>query len=501
MMQFRGYGILPVENNGYLQPFTFTQGKKLTGENLLLLNGKSLQPGVHYYPLAFSGNGNGNSAVLMDVGFGIHAPALGHDDYTDIRSRLNGIDHPVFLISISNPESSNPHSQYAPYADLRTKVQTAVMFGASAVVFYNTDSLLTDPDSSLAYKSVAESVPVMFLTASGMQRLKEAKNTMDYSVHLEPISYTGYNVIGWINNNAPHTVVIGAHYDHLGNGAFGGSLHRGEQPEIHNGADDNASGTAMMIELGRQLKASGLKNNNYLFIGFSGEELGLYGSNYYAKNPWIPHDQVNYMINFDMVGRLDTQSRKLGLNGTGTSPAWQIVTRIEAGDLNIKTSESGVGPSDHTSFYLHDIPVLHFFSGTHNDYHKPADDEWKINYSGMADINQFVLALIDSLDDLGKLQFQKTKEDTMQVPQFTVTLGVVPDYMFDGRGMRIDGVTEGKPASKAGLKTGDVVIKLGDTEVFDMMSYMKALSLFKKGDRTTVVILRDNEELSADVQF
>jgi C-terminal processing protease CtpA/Prc len=202
-----------------------------------------------------------------------------------------------------------------------------------------------------------------------------------------------------------------------------------------------------------------------------------------------------------MVGRLDPADNILAINGTGTSSAWHVLPKIQIDSMKIKTSESGVGPSDHTSFYLKDIPVLHFFTGTHDDYHKPSDDEYKINYDGIADVNDYVFALIDSLDDYGKIDFQKTKEDTMTAPKFTVTLGVVPDYMYDGKGMRIDGVTEGKPASNAGLKTGDVVIRLGEIEIVDMMSYMKGLAQFKKGDKTTVKVLRDGSEVELEIQF
>ena len=187
---------------------------------------------------------------------------------------------------------------------------------------------------------------------------------------------TGRNVVAYIDHNAPRTVIIGAHYDHLGYGDFG-SLHRGER-EIHNGADDNASGVAVMIDLARKLKNAN-KNNNYLFIAFSGEELGLLGSNYFVKNPTINLEDANLMINMDMIGRLK-EDKTLAVYGVGTSPVLKGAIDASNKGFKLKENQSGVGPSDQTSFYLNDIPVLHFFTGQHEDYHKPSDDPEKLNY-------------------------------------------------------------------------------------------------------------------------
>ncbi len=309
----------------------------------------------------------------------------------------------------------------------------------------------------------------------------------------------GRNVAGFMDNGAKTTVIIGAHYDHLGYGEYG-SLHTGE-PAIHNGADDNASGVALMLQLAEKLKTTN-KSNNYLFIAFSGEERGLWGSNFFAKEPTLKLDDVNYMINLDMVGRLNEEN-KLAINGTGTSPVWkETLERLMNGRFSLVLSESGVGPSDHTSFYLKDIPVLHFFTGQHDDYHRPSDDVEKINFEGMNQIAMYIFNLISELDDDGQIEFTKTKdEDSKKAPKFSVTLGVVPDYLYDGKGMRISGVKEGRTAENAGLIEGDIVIKMGDIEVVDMMSYMKGLSAFKEGDKTTVVIIRDEKELKKKVKF
>ena len=309
---------------------------------------------------------------------------------------------------------------------------------------------------------------------------------------------TGTNVIGFIDNEAATTVILGAHYDHLGMGGES-SLHRGDAA-IHNGADDNASGVAVLMQLAQKLEEGELKGNNYLIMAFSGEEIGLLGSNYFAKNPTVELENVNYMINMDMVGRL-RDSKVLSVSGTGTAPIWPQVLNASNQDFELVLKESGVGPSDHTSFYLQDIPVLHFFTGQHEDYHKPTDDADKLNYEGMEKITSYIMAVITELDDDDKLAFQKTKNESEEVPRFKVALGVIPDYLYDGKGMRIDGVSEEKPAQRAGLQKGDVVVKMGDSTVVDMMSYMRALSAFEEGDSTTVVVDRNGEKISVNITF
>jgi len=309
---------------------------------------------------------------------------------------------------------------------------------------------------------------------------------------------TGRNVLGFIDNNAKQTIVIGAHYDHLGLGNEG-SLYRGKEKAIHNGADDNASGVGLMLNLASRLKNTNT-SNNYLFIAFSGEEMGLLGSNYFVKNPTINKGAIDYMVNMDMVGRLKTDS-SLAVYGVGTSPVFKDIIELHNNKFKLIEKESGVGPSDHTSFYLADIPVLHFFTGQHEDYHKPSDDSDKLNYEGMNRISDYIFDIITDLDDNGKLTFKKTKNESEETPRFKVSLGVVPDYLFDGKGMRIDGISEDKPAIKAGLQKGDIVVQLGDSTVVDMMSYMKALSVFEAGNTTKVVVLRKGKNITFDVSF
>jgi Zn-dependent M28 family amino/carboxypeptidase len=320
-----------------------------------------------------------------------------------------------------------------------------------------------------------------------------------YNENNEKGTITGRNVLGYIDNKAENTIVIGAHYDHLGMGQDG-SLHRGE-PMVHNGADDNASGVAVMLYLADKLKEAN-KNNNYLFIAFSGEEMGLLGSNYFVKNPTIDLTKVNYMINMDMVGRLK-KNKALAIYGIGTSPVWkEIIEKANVKDtFNLKLNESGVGPSDHTSFYLQDIPVLHLFTGQHVDYHKPSDDFEKLNYEGMLEISNYIFRIISEINSQEKIAFTKTVNESDDTPRFKVTLGVIPDYLFDGKGMRIDGISENRPAQKAGLQKGDIVIQLGEHEVTDMKTYMRALSKFENGNNTTVKVNRNGETIEAEITF
>jgi aminopeptidase YwaD len=204
----------------------------------------------------------------------------------------------------------------------------------------------------------------------------------------------------------------------------------------------------------------------------------------------------------DMIGRLNDSTKKAVVYGVGTAPEFvSIIDKIKT-DLSIKKDSSGIGPSDHTSFYLKNLPVLHFFSGQHSDYHKPSDDEAKINYNGEVQILQLIVAVIDATNKLPKLKFTPTKNiDKDNTPSFKVTMGVMPDYTYEGKGLHIDGVTENKPAFKAGIVKDDIVIQLGEYKVDTIQDYMKALSKYKKGDSTTVKVLRKDKEIILNITF
>lgn len=310
------------------------------------------------------------------------------------------------------------------------------------------------------------------------------------------------NVVGFLDNKAPYTIVIGAHYDHLGLGKDHNSLDANPEGKIHNGADDNASGTAGVIELAKYFASNKtIEPFNFLFICFSGEELGLLGSKKYVDNSDVELSKMNYMINMDMIGRLNDSTKKVIVYGVGTSPVLVPIIDSVKSNFSIKKDSSGIGPSDQTSFYLKDIPVLHFFTGQHSDYHKPSDDADKINYKGEAEVLNYISQIIEKTFHYPKMQFSKTRNPDTGKSSFKVTMGVMPDYTFEGDGMRIDGVTDNKPAFKAGVLKGDVVKKLGGVEVKDVQGYMKALSTYKKGDETTVEVLRNGELKTLKLTF
>lgn len=312
------------------------------------------------------------------------------------------------------------------------------------------------------------------------------------------------NVIGYLYNNAPYTIIIGGHYDHLGTGEDGNSLDGHADGKIHNGADDNASGTAGVIELAHYLATNKTTEKfNFLFICFSGEELGLFGSNYFCEHPTIDLSKVTCMFNMDMIGRLVTDKPVLTISGTGTCAEFEPALKtFRSAALDLKLDSAGVGPSDHTSFYNKQIPALHFFTGTHLDYHKPSDDADKINYQGTEAVLNIIAGLIEKLPSDRKLDFLKTRNPSMGgTPAFKVTLGIMPSYGNSEDGMKVEAVLDGKPGMKAGMKDGDIITAIGAYPVKEIQTYMEALSKFKKGDKTIIKIRRGSENLELNVEF
>lgn len=325
----------------------------------------------------------------------------------------------------------------------------------------------------------------------------------DDSGEFSDVERIARNVAGVVpGSEEPETyLVIGAHYDHLGMGRFG-SLYGRSDSLVHNGADDNASGTSGVLELAHWFSRNPPRRS-LLFLAFSGEEMGLLGSRHYVENPTVPIDSVMAMINLDMIGRLE--ENRLLIFGTGTSEGWsEILGAVETDSLRIESVPDGSGASDHTSFYDRGIPVLHYFTDTHSDYHRPSDDPPYINYEGEGRILVHLRRVISVLDTLDRSRLAYTeapmsgqRDAVMEGP----TLGVTPDYGFDAAGMRISGIRGGGPADRAGLRGGDIIIRLGDREVTDIYDYMEALSAFSEGDRTTVTVLREGREQVLDLRF
>jgi Zn-dependent M28 family amino/carboxypeptidase len=326
-----------------------------------------------------------------------------------------------------------------------------------------------------------------------------------YSVEGNAHTVTGRNVIGFLDNGAAQTIVVGAHYDHLGKGYQSGSLSPDSKNKIHNGADDNASGTTGLIELAGYFSANGKnEKHNLLFMAFSGEELGLLGSKYFTESPTIALNTVSSMINMDMIGRLD-DAKGVIISGWGTSPVWGklLPALAEQNKIRYTVDSSGVGASDHTSFYLKNIPVVQFFTGSHGDYHKISDDADKINFNGEAKILKLVAGLIDKLDQEAKPEFVEAgnPHTARTTSNFKVTLGVMPDYSFQGKGLKIDGVSKGRPAEAAGILTGDIILKLAGKDIETIYDYMEILGNHEKGQKVDAVLLRGNNQKTVQVTF
>ena len=483
--EFKKSGLIAKGENGtYIQPFEVYEGKQVDPSTYLMINRNTLQLDKDYFPLSFSAN------TKTETSGAIALPEGGAAWFFDLKELLE-------------ENKNNPHFDLEDA--IIKQVNKVSSRGAAALLIYNSSAIKDDLKFEPKSKTEHVKIPVLYISKEIKEKYFTNETTsaeINAQVSISDKKRIGHNVIGYIDNGAANTVILGAHYDHLGYGEDHNSLYTGSTAQIHNGADDNASGTAALIELSKQIKKSKLKNNNYLFIAFSGEELGLYGSKYFTEHATIDIANANYMINMDMVGRLNDSTHGLTIGGYGTSPVWGAGILAKDKYLKINFDSSGTGPSDHTSFYRKDIPVLFFFTGAHSDYHKPSDDADKINYAGELVILKFIYKVIESSNKKGKLAFTKTRETQAQGRRsFSVSLGIMPDYTFSGTGVRADGISEGKLAEKAGMKTGDIIIQIGDFKIPDVQGYMQTLGKFKKGDATKVTVKRGTEEIAFDIVF
>jgi hypothetical protein len=477
--QYAQMGIGPKGTSGYLQKFEINEGLQMDPSTHFTVNNIQLKIEKDFFPLATSAS----TSVTGNPAMALHEK--GQPWFKDIKEALE-------------ENKSNPHFDVEAW--IKNEVTTAASKGATSFIVYNTGSIVDNIQFNKNDKSAAFSIPVIYLTAAGLLYFTDPSATLNIQlkVHIVEKKRAATNVAAYIHNGAANTVVIGAHYDHLGYNEDKNALDTGHV--IHNGADDNASGTSALLEIARLLQQKSPKHNNYLFLHFSGEELGLLGSKYWIENPTMP-GAINYMINMDMVGRYDT-SHKLTVGGYGTSSKWSQIWKAVSTSLVVKFDSTGSGPSDHASFYRAGVPVQFFFTGSHPDYHKASDDADKINYEATAQIVTLAYQMMGITDSLPKLDFIKTTEPQMgRSTKFTVSLGVIPDYGYSGTGMRIDGVSPGKLAEKLGVQAGDILLQLGDYKFVDVNSYMQTLSKFKKGDQTMLRIKRGAEEISFSVLF
>lgn len=457
---------IPAWKGNYTQPFTFVEGRKMGSGNLLRIDGKTVSDPSLFFPMPWSGNGEVKNITLT----------------------------PLFQDTAT---ITDPHFDWnkAAYKEAKALAKS----GAKAIVF--TAPLRAQKTVRFNAKSDQEALDIP-VTVYFTDAPKAAAGTNDQvQTQVDRQTAPAANFAAYLDNGAPYTIVIGAHYDHLGHGEDGNSLlaNAAHLREIHNGADDNASGTAGLMLLAQRIRNSGKRNYNYLFAHFSGEELGLLGSKAFVKQLGLDSTNTAAMINLDMIGRLSDSSRALQIGGVGTSPVWPAL--LPQNGFKVSVDSAGIGPSDHTSFYTAGIPVLFLFTGAHSDYHKPTDDAEKVNYKGIHDIISALDTMLQRLDKMPKPQFTATRNTETARVSFKVTLGIMPDYSFTEGGVRVDGVTDGRPAAKAGVKAGDILQQLGDLKIGGMQSYMEALGSFKPGQTVPLKIQRNGKTETLSVTF
>ncbi len=490
-------------DGAYLQQFNITDGIKLGEDNYLLINNKSYKLLEDYFPINASGNGK-LSGEIIRVGWGYVSLNKQYDDYEFFLNDATDkeLKGKIFAIEMGIPPLLKNEKINDFMGSIEGKVKLAVEKGAVAVILIKSDNDIIKPSLDMYRFEQAFSIPVIYVDQRAYKTVMDSNNSVaEIAVEIEKNTKTAYNVIAYLDNKAPKTIVIGAHFDHLG---YGSPISRYKGgPAIHPGADDNASGVSAMLEVAKHLKCNNFKEFNVIFIAFSAEEKGLLGSNYFVKSQAYPLDKINYMLNLDMIGRIDTAEKILTLIGTATSPLWKdIIDKTKSDYINVKISENATGGSDHASFYVNDIPVIFFFSGLHDDYHKPADVIGKLNFDGIYNTVLYIINLIDNSKSYDKLPYYKAPtEASVSKRNSTVTLGIIPDHAYDGVGLRVSDVTDDKPAAKGGVLKGDIIIKIDDNDIRDIYSYMNALKLYRAGSKARIQLERNKEIIKLDITF
>ncbi len=550
----------------YLQPFPYVASVELGKNNLIAFDPKKgpndlvgFTVGKDWMPLGFSSNGGVAGASTVFAGYGISSAELKYDDYA-----VSNVKDRVAIVLEGTPDGDNPHGQFTQAGQIRFKAAAARAAGAQALlIIASEDKLSDDRLSHLAYDNAGEAgIPIAVISRqmashvlgdlAGLEKIADARASnrrsstgRNLSVIVEVVrrESPSFNVIGILPGSDPklknETIVIGAHYDHLGMGGEGsGSL--SARTGIHHGADDNASGVAGLIELARMLTSQNPKpRRTIVFIAFSGEEEGLLGSNYYVNHPVVPLQNTVAMINMDMIGRL--KEKKLIVGGVGTAQEWRsmidadnsmqsmtvslnstisasatlssnfpivvgangqpVVTLDPAKQFDLTLNEDGYGPSDHSSFYAKQVPVLFFWTGNHEDYHKPSDTADKINYEGEVRVVSFVASVIRDVDRSDKRPtYTVAKSDSQgRTMGFRVYLGTIPNYADSNDGLKLDGVRDDSPAAKAGLKAGDKIVKMAGREVKNVYDYTYALGEMKAGQEYEVEVMRGSERLTLKI--
>ncbi|MCF7804181.1 MAG: M20/M25/M40 family metallo-hydrolase [Candidatus Marinimicrobia bacterium] len=528
--QFKENKVQPGNAGDYYQRFGFIAGVELGQENAFTLYSRNkeqrLELNEDFRPLGFSTSGK-VSGGLVFAGYGITAESLNYDDY----ARLN-VDGKIVLVLRYGPEGDNPHGEFGEYLSLRYKAMNARDHGAAGIIIipgpdpYPEDELVKlryDQAADAGIQAVsAKREPFQPLFVAAGDSLKEIQ--ADLNLHktgggfefrnvsvrlhtdLKYVRKMGRNVIGFLEGTDPtlrhRSIVIGAHYDHLGMGGHGSLVP--DTSAVHNGADDNASGTAGLLELAEYFaEAENRPEHSLVFAAFSGEEIGLLGSSKFVEEPPYALDSTLAMMNMDMIGR--PKDSTLILGGTGTSPVWDsLLTGVNAyfGWNLTKSNVVGVGASDHTSFYGKNIPALFFFTGVHEDYHRPSDDWQRLNYPGYEEVVRFVAGVVDSLDTFRKpLEFVETGMERDRSTDFRVSLQIIPDYAANVHGLRISSVRDDGPAAEAGMQAGDVIVQFGSKKINNIYDYTFALQEFEAGTVVDIIALRNGGQRRFTVQL
>ena len=485
----------------YLQTFPYIGRVELGKGNVLSVRGGetlNLRVGEDWMPLGISANRKLELTEVVNAGYGISANELNHNDYKGTYSKTQ-----VAVIQKGTPDGDNPHGKFTTAGQLRFKVAAAQSAGVGALLIISTEEdLKNDALARLHYDNAGlAGIPVAVISKQAAEKLANAKQ-VTLTTDVVRVEVAANNVVGVIEGSDPilkdESIIIGAHYDHLGRGGEGSLAAR--EGEIHHGADDNASGTAGVLELARIFSTQRPKlKRTLVFIAFSGEEEGLLGSNYYVNHPLMPLDKTVAMINMDMIGRM--KDRKLVIGGVGTAKEWrQLITAGANNAFELTMNEDGYGPSDHSSFYSKQIPVLFFWTGTHNDYHKPSDTFEKINYNDEARILSLVARIVKDVDSADpRLTYMTAKSDPPRGGGFRVYLGTIPNYADTNDGLLLDGVRDDSPAAKAGLKAGDKIVKIGNREVKNVYDYTAALGDMKAGQEYVIEVKRGEEKLTLKI--
>ncbi|MCI0338927.1 MAG: M20/M25/M40 family metallo-hydrolase [Acidobacteria bacterium] len=514
--------------SGYLKEFPFIAAVEMAKNNALgvALGGARQTAALRaeWMPLGYSSNGSVNDAPLVFVGYGITAAELKHDDYANVNAQGK-----IALALGGTPEGENPHGQFGRYSETRWKSIAAKDHGAKAlIVIASEEKFANDRLSKLSYDQTSgeAGMPVVVISrqtaakwfgladAAQLGALEKAPDKWaDAARKLSGVSVTlsvditrraapAWNVVGILEGSDPQLkreyIIIGAHYDHLGHG--GESSLAVNSNGVHHGADDNASGTAGLLELARIFSAErGKLRRSLVFIAFSAEESGLIGSKAYINSPAAPLADSLAMLNMDMIGRM--KENKLTIGGIGTSPEFRKLVESSNTGFTLQLNEDGFGPSDHSSFYAKQIPVLFFFTGTHEDYHKPSDTADKINYEGQAKILGLIASITRTLDrtDARPVYAVARSQSSGRSTGFRVYLGTVPSYAESNDGMVLDGVRDDSPASKAGLKAGDKIVQLAGREIKNVYDYTYALGEMKADQEYDVEVLRGSERVKLKI--